>query len=254
MNSPFDKLAEYLRTLGIRKDGVLLVHASLRSLGKVEGGAETVIQTLLDVLGERGTLLLPALSYETVRTANPYFNVRETPSCIGALAEYFRQRPGTLRSIHPTHSVCGVGAQAHELLCGHENDSTPCGPNSPFHKLPHYNGQILFLGCGLRPNTSMHAIEELSEPIYLYNDILKYQITDAHGRVFNMPIRRHNFNGYTQRYDRLAQVLNAKALREGKVVNANCHLVEAAAMWSAAHEKLKADPLFFVDREENKNA
>ena len=235
--------------MGIRENAVLLVHSSLRSLGKLEGGAETVVQTLLDVLGKDGTLLFPALSFKDVTLDHPYFDVRETPSCVGALPEYFRQHEGTERSLHPTHSVCGVGKYAKELLSGHENDKTPCGSNSPFHKLPHYQGKILFLGCGLRPNTSMHAIEELSEPPYLYDDLLDYQMTDTEGRAFTMTIRRHNFAGWEQRYDRLNQVLDGDNLRTGKVLDADCHLVEASAMWSAVHEKLKQDALFFVDRE-----
>ena len=218
----------------------------MRSLGKVEGGAEAVIRALLDVLGKDGTLLFPALSFRDVTTDTPYFDVRKTPSCVGALPEYFRQREGTQRSLHPTHSVCGVGKRASEILSGHENDTTPCGTNSPFYKLPQYDGQILFLGCGLRPNTSMHAIEELSTPPYLYDDLLDYEMTDTDGQTFMMTIRRHNFAGWVQRYDRLEQVLDVQT---GKILDADCHLVEASAMWPAAHEKLKHDPLFFVDRE-----
>jgi aminoglycoside 3-N-acetyltransferase len=249
MRSPINRLADDLRALGIREGGVLLVHSSLRSLGGVAGGAETVIRALLDVVGAGGTLLLPALSYETVTAERPCFDVRKTPVCVGALPEYFRQRTGTLRSVHPTHSVCGVGAQAGDLLGGHERDTTPCGPNSPFHKLPHYHGQILFLGCGLRPNTSMHALEELSEPAYLFAGEVEYDVIAADGRTSRMRIRRHNFKGWVQRYDRVAQVLDGAALRTGRVLAAGCHLIEAAAMWPAVHEKLKHDPLFFVDRE-----
>ena len=135
-------LVDNLHALGVREDGVLLVHASMRSLGKVEGGAETVILALLHALGKHGTLLFPALSYETVSPETPYFDVRKTPACVGALPEYFRQREGSLRSIHPTHSVCGVGMQALDILRGHEKDTTPCGTNSPFHKLPQHKGQI----------------------------------------------------------------------------------------------------------------
>lgn len=249
MISTTEQMAVDFANLGIRERGVLLVHSSLRSLGNIDGGAETVICALLEVLGKYGTLLMPALSYRTVTSEQPYFDVRTTPSCVGALTEYFRQRKGTQRSIHPTHSVCGVGALANELLGGHENDTTPCGPNSPFHKLPHHNGQIMFIGCGLRPNTSMHAIEELSEPPYLYSDILDYTVMDQHGEVSTMSIRRHNFNGWLQRYDRLAQILNRSFVREGKVLDADCYLVESPAMWTAAHQKLKSNPLFFVDHE-----
>jgi aminoglycoside 3-N-acetyltransferase len=243
------RMLEDLRALGIRENGVLLVHASLRSLGKVEGGAETVIQVLLEALGDNGTLLLPALSYETVGAENPCFNARKTPSCVGALPEYFRQREGTLRSIHPTHSVCSVGKRAGDILSDHNNDTTPCGSNSPFHKLPDCDGQILFLGCGLRPNTSIHAIEELSEPPYLYGPMVDYEIVDSAGSVSKMSVRSHNFRGWVQRYDRLAQILDREALRTGRVLDADCHLVEASAMWVAAHDQLKKEPLFFVDRE-----
>ena len=247
------KIAKVLRALGVRENGVLLVHASLRSLGKVDGGAETIIRALLHVLGERGTLLFPALSFNAVSPTHPFFDVRKTPSCVGALPEYFRQREGTQRSIHPTHSVCGVGGKAQELLGDHYKDTTPCGQNSPFHKLPHYEGQILFIGCGLKPNTSMHGIEELSEPPYLYGDMSEYEITDEAGKVFKMPVHNHNFKGWIQRYDRLAQVLDDTALHTGKVLNADCYLVETPRMWVVAHEKLKENPLFFVDREsENK--
>jgi aminoglycoside 3-N-acetyltransferase len=246
---PFTQLVEQLQRLGVREGGVLLVHASLRSLGRVEGGAETVIQALLAAVGPRGTLLLPALSYQTVTAANPNFDVRQTPSCVGALTEYFRRRAGTLRSIHPTHSVCGVGLRTGELLRGHEEDTTPCGPHSPFHKLPRYDGQILFLGCGLRPNTSMHAVEEVVQPPYLFAYPVIYDIVDATGRLSTMKVRRHNFRGWRQRYDRLANLLDGSALQTGKVLQAGCHLVEARAMWPAAVAKLRQDPFFFVEPE-----
>lgn len=248
------QLVDDLRDLGVRENSVLLVHSSLRSLGTLEGGAETVIRSLLDVLGEDGTLLMPALSFRDVTVDHPYFNVCKTPSCVGALPEYFRQQLGTQRSLHPTHSVSAIGKLASELLNGHENDSTPCGKNSPFHKLPKYHGQILFLGCGLLPNTSMHAIEELSEPPYLYDDLQDYEMTNANQEVFTMTVRSHNFEGYAQRYDRLAQVLGGQALRTGKILGAECHLVESSAMWSVVHDRLKQDPLYFVDRIDDGNS
>ena len=83
--------------LGVRPGGVLLVHASLRSLGPLDGGAETVVLSLLEALCPQGTLLMPALSYATVGPQSPIFNVAATPSCVGALSEYFRIRPGTIR-------------------------------------------------------------------------------------------------------------------------------------------------------------
>ena len=62
------------------------------------------------------------------------------------------------------------------------------------------------LGCGLRPNTSMHGIEELVEPPYLYGDHLTYRLILADGEVIEKEYRRHNFRGWIQRYDRVAEV------------------------------------------------
>ena len=236
-----------LLALGVRPGGVLLVHSSLRSLGPLSGGAESVICALLAALGPDGTLLTPALSYASVRRDQPIFDARQTPSCVGALSEVFRTRPGTLRSIHPTHSVCGAGRLAGELLGDHERDTTPCGSHSPFARLPAVHGQILFLGCGLRPNTSMHGVEERVEPPYLYGEPLEYQMIRADGSQATMRVRSHNFQGWKQRYDRLDTVLAEPDLRRGPILQADCYLVETAAMWPAALKALRADPLYFVE-------
>ncbi len=241
-------LTRDLLDLGVRPGGVLLVHSSLRALGPLEGGAEAVLRGLLAALGPRGTLLLPALSYASVGPRQPLFDQLGTPSCIGALPEYFRRRAGTLRSVHPTHSVCALGPLAAELLSGHELDSTPVGPHSPFARLPQVAGQILFLGCGMRPNTSMHGVEELAEPPYLFGAWSEYTCRLADGRELGMRVRNHGFAGVEQRYERAAALLDAGGLRTGPVLQAQCQLLEAAALWSAALPALRSDPLFFVER------
>ena len=242
------RMAEALATLGVRREGTLLVHSSLRSLGPPPVGPETAIQALLEALGSGGTLLMPALSYETVSAENPFFDVANAPSCVGALTEYFRRRAGTRRSVHPTHSVCGIGPQARRLLGDHEQDRTPCGAHSPFFKLPAVAGQILFLGCGLKPNTSMHAVEELVEPPYLYAGWVDYRVRLGDGTDTTMRVRRHGFSGWQQRYDRIDTVLTGDGIRSGRVLSASCHLLEASVFWRAALATLKEQPLYFVDR------
>jgi len=236
-----------LHALGVRSGGVLLIHASLRALRPVPGGAETLVQGLLDALGPDGTLLMPALSYARVTPEQPLFDVRFTPSNVGALPEYFRTRPGTLRSVHPTHSLCAVGRLAGALLERHIEDRTPCGPRSPLHLLPECNGQILMLGCGLRPNTSMHAIEEMVAPPYLFGDTLTYRLIGWDWDMTEAVYRMHGFRGWQQRYDRVADVLETPHLRRGRVLAADVHLIEASAMWEAALAALRRDPFYFVE-------
>jgi len=247
MNNTQTQFQNDLISLGVRRDGVLLVHSSMHSLGVISGGAETIIAGLMNVLGNDGTLLMPALSYEHVTPDNPYFDVNKTPSNVGALPEFFRLREGTLRSIHPTHSVCAVGRLASKIIEHHIEDTTPCGENSPFHLLPDYDGQILMLGCGLKPNTSMHAIEELVEPPYLYKPPLEYYLTLTDGTQLTKAYKPHNFRGYEQCYERIEQVMSS-GLQHGRVLNAECYLIEARSLWDSVLSALRQNPLHFVDR------
>lgn len=235
--------------LGVHPGGVLLVHSSLKALGPVAGGPAAVIASLRQALGPRGTLLMPALSYATVTAANPIFDVRSTPSCVGVISETFRRAPGVRRSLHPTHSVCASGAMADDLLGAHGSDRTPCGPASPLRRLPQVHGQILMLGCGLEPNTSMHAVEELVAPPYLFGEPLLYSLLLEDGTQTVRQYTTHGFAGWRQRYDRIEGLMRAPGLRVGTVLGARCHLLEASSLWECALDALRGDPLAFVERQ-----
>lgn len=243
-----EKMVRDLRSLGIKSDYTLLVHSSLSSLGYVEGGADTVIDTLMHVLSE-GTLLIPALSYETVTSDHSVFSIKDTPSCVGRISETFRKRRGVTRSLHPTHSVCGIGKYAAELLGSHIDTDTPAGARSPFALLPKYGGKVLMLGCGLAPNTSMHAVEELVCPDYLlFPKSTEYTLIDADGntmkkKYFKHYFHRPEFNAY-QRYSRLENLMD---IPRGKVLEADCYVIDAKKMWEVGYKKLCEDSHYFVD-------
>ena len=243
------RIADDLAAVGIRPGGLLLVHSSLSSMGRVPGGPGTVVAGLRRALGPEGTLLLPALTYEYVNADQPLFEQAHTPSCVGAISEHFRTSPGVQRSLAPTHSVCGAGPLAGEVLGRRHLDRTPCGENSPFRAVRDLEGAILFLGCGMRPNTSMHGVEELSQPPYLFAGEIQYEVVGGDGTRLHPVIRRHAFKGWTQRYDRLEGVLQDRGLRQGKVLEATVHLVDAPVMWDRADAALRRDPHFFVERQ-----
>ncbi len=248
MNQQIQQLVDDLARLGVRAGNVLMVHPSLKALGHVQGGAGTVIDGLLSAVGREGTLLMPALSYATVNPKSPVFDVLNTPCCVGKIPETFRTKPLVSRSVHPHHSVCALGPMAAELLGDHHLDTTPCGPHSPFARLPKVGGKVLMLGCGLRPNTSFHAIEELVEPPYLYADTVQYRVILPDRNETTMRVRWHNFEGCEQRYDRIENLLAPPHLVSGKVLAATACLIDAAAMWKAALAALQRNPLHFVDK------
>ena len=104
------------------------------------------------------------------------------------------------------------------------------------------------LGCGLDPNTSFHAIEELVEPPYLFKEAQTCTLRLADGKEFQKRYRLHGFAGWRQRYDRVMPLLEEQDLARGKVLKADSHLIDAAAMWKAALSAIRKEPLFFVER------
>lgn len=243
------RIREELLALGVKPGGALLVHSSFKSLGDVPGGIRTLTDGLAGALGPEGTLLMPALSYMSVGREQPHFDVRATPSCVGAVTEYFRRLEGTVRSMHPTHSMCGRGPLAAALFDKHILDTTPCGPNSPFSRLRFHGGQVLMLGCGLLPNTAMHAIEDAADAPYIYEDEpIKYTLTGYDGKSISAVHRRHAH--FPQHYDRVRPGLLGRGLEEGTVLEARCHLFDAGKLWDCVMNMLMKDVYCFAKKDE----
>jgi len=240
-----EKIASDLRSLGILPGHTIMGHTSFKAPGPVPGGIETLIQGFLQTIGPEGTLLMPALSW-ALRPPE-IFNARLTPVNVGAVPEYFRTREGTRRSLHPTHSVCAIGRRTHELLDDHRLDCTPCGLHSPFRKVAETNGKIVMLGCGLEPNTTLHALEEYVEPPYLYGPSCVFTLTDTQGHTFQKEYRTHGFTGYRQRYDKVLEFEPDSFMRKGQVLQATTFVMDAPGLKRAVLKKMKEDPCFFVE-------
>ncbi len=243
------KLAADLRLLGVKAGDILLVHTSMKGLNTPELAPDDVIQVLLDILTPEGTLLVPALSYSDVTPQYPVFDARNTPSCIGALPERFRLKWAEYRSIHPTHSVCARGKMAYAMTAWHRLDNTPVGSHSPFMQLPKLNGKILMLGCGLRPNTFMHGVEEAAHASYpLAKKTVRYTVTDMEGNTSQQEYFPHSFGTLIQRYDRLQEVMSREGLAEGAVLMGKSYLIDAAEAYRAGVGKIREEEEFFVER------
>ncbi len=243
-----DRITGDLQALGVRRGGTLLVHSSLSSLGFVPGGAKTVISALLAAIGPEGTLAMPSHTWERSGRGDFTFELRTTPSCVGAISEAFRTLPGVVRSLHPTHSVAVIGPRARYLIAGHELASTPCGKGTPYAKLIEERCQILFLGVTLDQNTMFHTFEAYAQlPYLMRSEDEAFTVTDAHGTTRTMRFRRHN-RGPNRRFAATQDVFTAWAiLRKGKVGAGESLLVEGAPMAELVLDRLQEDPNFLVE-------
>lgn len=175
-------LAADLRSLGLPKGSVVLVHASLRTLGWVAGGAQATVLALWDVLGPSGTLVVPTHSaqltepatwrappvpaawHAAIREALPAFDARTTPTRgMGAVAELVRTAPGARRSPHPYASFAALGPLACRITRTQPLED-PYGEESPLACLHQLGAWVLLLGVGFGRCTALHLAERRAWP------------------------------------------------------------------------------------------
>ena len=216
-----------LEALNIRRTDTLLIHSSMKSIGEVEGGADTVLDALMAYFKDDGLLVFPTLTYRVVNGDSPRFDVRSTPVSTGILPELFRQRPGVVRSLHPTHSVAAFGKDAAAFAAGHEKADSPAPVGSPWWKLLQRKGKILFIGTGIGCNTFLHGLDEwLQLPGMRRDDVEQLEIVDYQCNLIPSPQHRHCV-GRNAYYASLEQDFdNAGALTRGRFGSAECHLLD----------------------------
>lgn len=176
-----EMIVKELEAVGLGKDDIVMVHTSLKSMGYVCGGAQVVIEALIEVVGENGTIMMPTQSWKNldpetgvhwdadesewqiIRDNWPAYDKKITPTnTMGAVAEMFRSWPGSIRSDHPARSVCAWGKYAEYLTKNHEL-SNIFGEGSPIAKLYELDAKVLLLGVGYDKNTSIHLADARAE-------------------------------------------------------------------------------------------
>lgn len=236
-----ENLINDFRCMGLKEGDVLMVHSSLSSIGYVEGGASTVVEALIGVLGPTGHLLMPSApnaSYQLdyIRT-NSCFDVLETPSALGAVTECFRKWPGVIRSAHPTEPVCCFGPNASWFVESHFGQPTPYNNLSPFRKVIEAQGKVLYLGVTLaNAGTHLHTLEDAVEnfnfSVY-YPEEFEVSVIFPDRSTKKMLTKVHDpVQSKERRCDELIPIFeNEGALQRVKLGNARCLLVDASQMF-----------------------
>jgi aminoglycoside 3-N-acetyltransferase len=237
-----------LRALGLEPGDSVLVHSSLSSLGYVEGGAEAVIDALIEAVGTEGTVLVPTLTgSEALNAENPpVYDPAATPCWTGRIPEAFCLRPQAVRSLHPTHSVAAIGARARELTAGHEHSVTPCGPDSPYGRLAQIGGYILLLGVTHHSNTSFHLVEEIAGvPYHMQPGLVAAQVVqNGQARTVHLMIHRY---GSPRDFARMEPVFRERGIqRDGQIGDAHVRLVDARQMVEVTRQALLQDPTILL--------
>jgi aminoglycoside 3-N-acetyltransferase len=206
--------------LGLAKGDVVLLHSSLASFGRVEGGADTVIDAFLDVLGDQGTLVVPVFGK------------------LGIITEVLKERFNAVQSCHPTAMVAAIGLQAEAICEDHWKAETAHGVDTPYTRIAALGGYICMAGVDQDRNTTLHSVEALLRLPYLK------PIT----RIFDTPEGEITktwpfFPGPHRDFIGLDRLLREKAgMRQMRVGDSEVRLVKSNALLEVCMAAGKEDP------------
>ena len=224
-------LTSQLVEMGLKPTDTVMIHTSLRAVGKTENGADGVIDAFCEVLSD-GLFLVPTHTWNSVHKNQPVFDVNKTVPCIGALPTVAAFRKDGVRSLHATHSVWAHGKNAEEFIRGEELAKTPAPVGGLWDRLADVGAKILLIGVGNNNNTFIHAIDERADvPDRLSENPYQTLLIDRDGKEYIGEMRGHRCsktNDVSQFFPNFEPALiETGAQSFGKLGDATVRIVDA---------------------------
>ena len=184
-------LAKAFKALGLQSSDVVMLHASIKAVGAVAGGADEILYALEDVLSPNGTIMMyvgcdsgfdevgrgvyPSEIEKDILEKQPSFDYLTARSCRdnGVLAEIFRTQPNTITSQQVGSRMAARGSQAAYLLSDHPHNYS-YGIGSPLDKFSQIKGKIVLLGSDHDAVTFLHYVEHIAN--FSNKIIARYQV------------------------------------------------------------------------------
>ncbi len=235
-----ETITKDLKALGIEKGMTIIVHSSLSSIGWISGGAVAVVEALMKVVTEEGTIIMPTQSsdlsdpkhwsrppvpedwWQIIRDNVPAFDSRITPTRgMGEIVECFRTYPNVVRSNHPLGSFAAWGKHAVEITMNHSL-SMSFGEESPLRKIYDLDGYVLLIGVGYDSNTSVHLSEVRTGACELIQ--VGAPIIENGERVWKEFVE---MNYESEKFVEIGVEFERKGtVKNGKIGNATCRLMK----------------------------
>ncbi|MFQ5729430.1 MAG: AAC(3) family N-acetyltransferase, partial [Waddliaceae bacterium] len=166
-------LMDSLKKVGIQQGDTVFIHSDLRPFGFPEEITRRdeilrfYYQGIRDVIGEDGTIAVPAYNYEYARYNLPFDADTSGVSLpLGSFSQYITALPDSIRSLNPLQSIAAIGPNAKKISGG--SSLSGYGVTSPWHWLHQLNALFLFLGAPFQSMTFVHHLEQLVGVPHLY--------------------------------------------------------------------------------------
>ncbi len=244
ITKPF--LIDEFRALGIEAGDTIFVHSAYSTLsrapGGVEGGPQTVIDAILDVIGPDGTLIMPTFNYDFLR-GTPW-DIRTTSSQMGALTELVRTDPRAKRMFHAIYSMAAIGKHADELAEHRANDCF--GETTIFTQFRKWDAKILILGLAYSKSiTFLHHCEQAAGVDYRFLKEFKGTAIDAQGKphdvAYTMFVRDVE-RGVVLDFEPIGALLDSQVVAIRKIGLGDVRLMRCNDVFRVAVAAMQAHP------------
>jgi len=225
-------------------DKPVIVHSSLKRFGPIEGGAETVLQALLD---STNGLIVPTFTYLTMITpevgppnngitygkerdhnkmAVPFHKDLQSDKMMGSLPHALLHQEGSSRTSHPILSFGGIGVD-YALIT-----QTLYEPLAPIGALAEQDGWVILINVDHSVNTSIHYAEKLAGR----KQFIRWAMVEE--RIVECP----GFPGDSTGFNVIEEYVQADT-RFMQVNNAIIQAIPLKRLFAAVQELMKKDPL-----------
>ncbi len=181
-----------LRAMRAPRDRMVLMHSSLRSVGKVEGGAQGLLDILIEYFTAQGGLFcVPVHTWHNLEKEIT-LDMASSDNCLGYFSTVAAEDPRGYRTESPTHSmvIFGDRVKALEIAKGEPFAETPTAPETCYGKLYDADGFVLLVGVAHNRNTYLHTVDEMLEtPNRMEEKGIEVTIRRENGEIVKRSLR-----------------------------------------------------------------
>lgn len=237
-----------LREIGVEEGDILFIHSDITVFGKLamrdrDRLLGSLVNSFAEVVGEKGTLLMPAFTYSFDRSET--FDREKSRSTVGILTEFFRKQKDVGRTSHPSHSVAVSGKEKKFFL---DISWDTFGEDSVFHKLRQKRAKLVFFGSPLRVAcTFIHHIEQSYGVPYRYFKRIPCRILEEEKERAMKITLYYKYSYYFTDMGRLEEVLLDKGLlKQTRLGEGAVQIIDAEELFQEGKRLLGENIFFFL--------
>ncbi len=245
-----DKIENLFKNLKISRGDNILVHSNTAGIhqfldDKKEKNLKFFIDLVLDIIGKKGTLLIPTYNYDFTRGKT--FNRKKSPSQVGELGNFLIKLNSSNRTYEPVFSHIVFGKLKENLFnC---NVKEAFGNKSIFNYILNKNFKILCFCCSPASMTFIHFIEKKINVNYRFDKYFKSYSIVNNKKIeakYKYCVGKKNIDK-SLKEKKIYKLLGSKLLMKD-FGHFSCSQINTKILFNTVKSKLKKNNRFLINK------